>query len=112
MNEASRWHGAKNASNHPTLYLTVPALPLHPGMKGGDCHLSIDNTRYPTQHLAIKLANTWFTLEIQESLTVKIKTKKISETQILACFAKIYTRKNYQLYGIACGPCYCCWWIM
>ena len=32
--------------------------------------------------------------------TAKIKTAKIPETRILACFAKICTRENYQLYGI------------
>ena len=30
----------------------------------------------------------------------KIKTTKISETRILASFAKICTRENYQPYGI------------
>ena len=47
-----------------------------------------------------QLANPWVpasqTMKIK---TAKTKTAKISETQILACFAKICTRKNYQPYG-------------
>jgi len=34
-----------------------------------------------------------------DSPTAKIKTAKISETRILARFAKICTRENYQPYG-------------
>ena len=48
------------------------------------------------QLLAVPLANPL----VPDSPTAKIKTAKISETRILACFAKICTRENYQLYGI------------
>ena len=47
-------------------------------------------------HLDFPLANLW----VSDSPTVKIKTAKISETRILACFVKICTRENYQPYGI------------
>ena len=36
---------------------------------------------------------------VPDSQTAKIKIAKISETRILACFAKICTRENYQPYG-------------
>ena len=35
-----------------------------------------------------------------KSTDAKIKTAKISETQILACFAKICTHENYQPYSM------------
>ena len=38
-------------------------------------------------------------LQVQDSLTAKIKTMKISGTQILARFAKICTHENYQPYS-------------
>ena len=38
-------------------------------------------------------------MRVQDSLTMKITPAKISKTQILACFAKICTRENYQPYG-------------
>ena len=37
--------------------------------------------------------------QVPDSQTTKIKTAKISETQISACFAKICTSENYQPYG-------------
>ena len=39
-------------------------------------------------------------LRVPASPIAKIKTTKISEIGILAYFAKICTRKNYQPYGI------------
>ena len=47
------------------------------------------------QLLAVPLANP----RVPDSPTAKIKSTKISETRILACFAKICTHENYQLYG-------------
>ena len=38
--------------------------------------------------------------QVPDSQTVKIKTAKISETRISACFGKICTRENYQPYSI------------
>ena len=49
------------------------------------------------QLLAVQLAN----MQFSDSLTVKIKTTKTSETRILACFAKICTNENYQPYSMA-----------
>ena len=61
-----------------------------------DCHLSIwVILDMFAQLLAIQLANTW----VQDLPTAKIIPVKISETQILACFAKIYTHKHYKSYG-------------
>ena len=42
------------------------------------------------------LGNLW----VPESPTAKIKTAKISKTQLLASFTKICTHENYQPYGI------------
>ena len=53
-------------------------------------------------YLAIVLANP----RVPDSPTTKIKTVKISETQILARFSKISTCQNYQPYGSHNPNCY------
>ena len=76
-------------------------FPRRTGTNSLNCHLCKWFYTF-TQLLAIVLANP----RVPDSPTTKIKIAKISETQILAHFAKICTCQNYQPNGSHNLKCY------